>query len=84
MKKIKLSAEEREAMKAIERDEFVPVSGKELREVAETIANRKKDASLTIRVNSREINLIKKMADKRGIPYQSYLSEVMHRAAQAL
>jgi len=84
MKKIKLSAEEKEIMAAIERDEFVPVSGKELKEVADAIATRKKDTTLTLRVNSRDIHRIKKMANKKRIPYQSYLAEVIHRVAQVL
>ena len=83
MKKSYFSAEEKEIMESIERDEFVPVSGIELKEVAEAIAARKKDMTLTIRVNRNDINRIKKMAQSRGIPYQSYISEVIHRVAHA-
>ena len=83
MKKNYLSAEEKEIMENIERDEFIPVTGVELKEVAEAIAARKKDMTLTIRVNHNDINRIKKMAQKRGIPYQSYISEVIHHVAQA-
>ena len=83
MEKIKLTREEREMMAGIERDEFVPVTGKELRDVADAIAARKKDATLTIRVNSQDIGRIKKMAVKKGIPYQTYISEVIHRVAEA-
>ena len=82
MKKNYLSAEEKEIMENIERDEFIPVTGVELKEVAEAIAARKKDMTLTIRVNHNDINRIKKMAQKRGIPYQSYISEVIHHVAQ--
>ena len=83
MKKIKLTREERGIMAAIERDEFVPVTGKELNDVANAIAARKKDTTLTIRVNSQDIHRIKKMAGERGIPYQTYISEVIHRIAEA-
>lgn len=83
MKKIKLTREEQEIMAGIERDEFVPLTGKELKNVADAIAARKKDATLTIRVNSQDIHRIKKMAVKKGIPYQSYISEVIHRVAEA-
>lgn len=82
MRNIKLDTEEKEILKAIERDEFVPVSGKELR--ADAVAARKKDMTLTIRVNSKDINRIKKLAHTKGIPYQSYLSEVIHRIAVAV
>ena len=82
MKKKYLDAEEKEIVEAIENDEFIPVTGGELKRVADAIAARKKDMTLTIRVNRNDINRIKKMADKRKIPYQSYLSEVIHRIAQ--
>ena len=82
MKKRYLDAEEKEIMAAIENDEFVPVTGVELKRVADAIAARKKDMTLTIRVNRKDINRIKKIAQKRKIPYQSYLSEVIHRIAQ--
>lgn len=84
MIKVKLTPEEKKIMKAIEADEYIPVSGKELKDVADAIAARKKDATLTIRVNSRDIDRIKQMAVQKGIPYQSYLSEVIHRVAHAL
>ena len=84
MKKIKLNAEEREISAAIERDEFVPVTGKQWEDVANAIAARKKDTSLTIRVNSRDINRIKKMAEKKGIAYQTYISEVIHQVAESI
>lgn len=84
MIKVKLTPEETKIMRAIEADEYIPVSGKELKDVAEAIAARKKDATLTIRVNSHDIDRIREMASQKGIPYQSYLSEVIHRVAQAL
>ena len=84
MKKVKLDTEEKRVMAAIERDEFVPVTGKELRHVAEAIAARKKDKTLTIRVNSNDIRRIKRLAGSKGIAYQSYLSEIIHRVAIAV
>ena len=82
MKKHYLSEDEKEIMESIEKDEFVAVSGIELKDVADAIAARKKDMTLTIRVNRNDINRIKKMAQKRRIPYQTYISEVIHRIAQ--
>ena len=81
MRKFKLDAEEKSIMAAIERDEFLPVTGKEFREVAEAVAARKKDRTLTLRVNSNDILRIKKLADSKGIAYQSFLSEMIHRVA---
>ena len=81
MRQIKLDAEEKQIMEAIERNEYVPVGGKELREMADSIAARKKNMTLTIRVNSQDINRIKKFSKAKGIPYQTYISEVIHRVA---
>ena len=81
MRKLKLDAEEQRIMNSIERDEYVPIGGKELRAVADAIASRKKNMTLTIRVNSQDINRIKKFSLAKGIPYQTYLSEVIHRVA---
>ena len=84
MRKIKLDPEENRIMAAIERDKFVSINGKELHQVAEAIAARKKDRTLTIRVNSNDIRRIKKLAGAKGIAYQSYLSEIIHRVAVAV
>ena len=81
MRQIKLDPEEKKIMEAIENNEYVPVGGKELREMADAIAARKKDMTLTIRVNSQDINRIKKFSKIKGIPYQTYLSEIIHRVA---
>ena len=84
MRKIKLDSEEQEIMSAIEKDQYVPVSGKELSAVADSIAARRKNMTLTIRVNSEDINRIKKFSQNKGIPYQTYLSEVIHRVAATI
>ncbi len=42
MRKIRLDVEEQEILDAIERNEYVPASGKELRAVADAIDARKK------------------------------------------
>ena len=84
MKKIKLNEEERAISEAIDRDEYAPVTGKQLEDVANAIAARKKDATLTIRVNSHDINRIKKMAHKKGIAYQTYIAEVIHKVAESV
>ncbi len=84
MRNLKLDADEKDILGAIEREEFVPVTGKELRAVADAVAMRKKDMTLTIRVNRGDIDRIKKLAQSKGIGYQSYLSEVIHRVAAML
>ncbi len=79
MKNNKLKKEEREVENALLRGEFQPLKGKELEKALMT---RKKDVTMTIRVNSEDIKRIKDKANKLGIKYQSYISEIIHQIAQ--
>lgn len=82
MKKIKLSKEEKVIEQQIENNEYIPITGEELKEVAEAVAARKKDSTITIRVNTYDIKRIRQRAKKLGIKYQSYISDVLHKVAQ--
>ena len=81
MRNIKLTKSERDIEESIE--EFVPVSVEEYKEIVQAIAVRKKNAILSIRVNSDDLKSIKKKAQKLGLKYQTFISEVLHRVAQA-
>lgn len=81
MKKIRLGREEKEIERALLRGEYRPVREAEFNRIAEAIARRKKDAVLNIRVNSQDLEIIKEKAKKMGIPYQSFVSELIHRYA---
>lgn len=83
MKKIKLTKEEKETEDALMRGEYVPIKGKELENIEKALRLRKKDITMTIRVNSEDIEKIKNKAKKLGVKYQSYISEVIHRVAEA-
>ena len=82
-RRIKLTKMERELEAAAERGEFVSVSRKRFEEIAEAIAARRKDAVLNIRVNSGDLENLKEKAGKLGVKYQTFISELLHRAAQA-
>ena len=82
MKKIRLSKEEKEIENALLGGEFKPLKGKELEKIESALKARKKDISMTIRVNSEDIEKIKDKANKLGIKYQSYISEIIHQVAQ--
>ncbi|MFH1411794.1 MAG: antitoxin [Candidatus Omnitrophota bacterium] len=84
MKKIKLTQEEKKIEAALVNSEYIPVTGKALMDVAEAIAARKKDATLTLRVNKHDVDKIRRMAKKKGIPYQTYISEVIHKVAETV
>jgi len=81
MRKIKLTREERWIEEHAE--EFVPVDKDKYDEIARAIAARKKDAVLNIRVNSYDLEHIKQKAQKLGIKYQTFISEILHKVAQA-
>ena len=81
MRRIKLTREE----KAIEDhlEEFAPVSGKEMAEIAQAIAARKKDAVLNVRISRQDLENLTERARRLGIRYQSFISEILHRVAHS-
>ena len=83
MKKHKLTKEEKEIENALLRGEYIPIKGKELENIEKALKQRKKDITMTIRVNSGDIEKIKNKAKKLGVKYQSYISEVIHQVAEA-
>ena len=81
MKKIKLSKAERAIEKALVGGEYRPTSQAEFNRIVSAIARRKKDAVLSLRVNSKDLNNIKKKALKLGVPYQTLITELIHKFA---
>ena len=82
MKKITLSRSERAIERAVERGEYRPASREEFNRIAQAIARRRKDAVLNIRVNSRDLESLKRKARRMGIPYQTFVSELIHQYAE--
>ncbi len=84
-KKLRLTKEEREIEKAIERDEFVDVSPEKFKEIAEAVArsisSRKKEAVLNIRINKGDLDNLKQKAKRYGVPYQTFITEILHHHA---
>ena len=80
-KRIKLTRSEQAFERAAARGEFRPASQEEFNRIAEAIARRKKDAVLNIRVNGEDLEIIKQKAKKMGIPYQTFVSELIHQYA---
>jgi predicted DNA binding CopG/RHH family protein len=79
MRKIKLTRTEQKIEDSAE--EFVSVDRVKFQEIAEALAARKKDAVISIRLNGLDLSMIKQKAKKFGVKYQSYISEIIHRAA---
>jgi predicted DNA binding CopG/RHH family protein len=82
MNRIKLTKGEKDIEKALIRGEYTQIKGKELERIEKALKARKKDITMTIRVNSEDIEKIKIKAKKVGVKYQSYISEVIHQVAE--
>ncbi|MBI2167582.1 MAG: antitoxin [Candidatus Omnitrophica bacterium] len=82
-RRIKLTRMEREIEEAAMRGEYVDSGPERFKEIAEAIQARRKDAVLNIRVNSGDLENLKEKAGKLGVKYQTFISELLHRAAQA-
>ena len=82
MKKIKLTREEQAIEKALVNGEYEPLPRKKVEAIAQSLAARKKDITMTIRVSSFDIKKIKGKAKKMGIKYQTFISEIIHEVAQ--
>ena len=83
MKRIKLTKQEKAVEKALVGGDYTDVSKKEFDSVAKSIALRKKDAVLNIRVNSNDLKDIKRKAKRLGVKYQTFISEILHKVAEA-
>lgn len=83
MKRIRLTRQEKAIEDAALRGEYVDVPQEKLEEIAKMLTARKKDRVLNIRVNSQDLNNIKAKAAKLGIRYQTFISEILHKVAQA-
>ena len=82
-----LDEEERELMEAAESDllESVENPDKFEAEALEAIKNTfEKKKKITINLFENDISIIKKQALKAGIPYQTYISSLIHRYASKL
>jgi len=81
--------EELELFKTIEDEKYEALSGKKfekekekLKQVAvNTIKEKTKKKSLNIRLYVDDIEKIKAMALRQGLPYQTYLSSLIHKVA---
>ncbi len=81
-RRTKLTKYEKEINKALERGEYVDSSPEFFKEMKEMLEARKKDAVLNIRINSGDLDSLKQKAEKLGVKYQTFISEILHRVAQ--
>jgi predicted DNA binding CopG/RHH family protein len=80
--KTKLTKEEKEILDSFEKGEWVPVTdlSKRKKELAEYARNTlRKDKSLNIRISERDLLELQRKAVKEGLPYQTYVSSIIHK-----
>ena len=82
MRRIKLTKYEKDIEDRLLRGEYVEGSKEEYEEIAAALAARRKDTVLNIRLNSYDLKNLKDKARKLGVKYQTFISEILHRAAQ--
>jgi len=78
MRKFKLTKYEQKIEDAIGRGEYVPVSPARAKWIAAQISAYRKDAVISLRINSNDLELIKEKAKKSGVPYQTYITTILH------
>jgi predicted DNA binding CopG/RHH family protein len=80
--KTKLTKEEKETLDGFEKGEWVPVTNlsKRKKELIKYARNTlKKDKRLNIRISERDLLELQRKAVKEGLPYQTYVSGVIHK-----
>ncbi len=79
---IKLNKEELEILNSIQNDEWESIDNLEEKKVeyaslaAKTL---KKEKRINIRISNRDLNELKRKAAFDGIPYQTYVSSILHK-----
>jgi predicted DNA binding CopG/RHH family protein len=76
-KKITLDPEEIEIENNVE--SFVPVSGEERNRIEALFDKARKNTSISLRINPKDLIKIKEKADENGLPYQTLITNVLHR-----
>ncbi len=82
MKNNKLNEEEKKINKEFESGEFKQVKGlkkekEKYRQYAKYTLSKPK--SINIRLSIKDLNKIKAMAAKKGLPYQTFISSLLHQ-----
>jgi predicted DNA binding CopG/RHH family protein len=77
MKNIKLDTYEKEIEDSL--SEIKSVSPARRKKVETIIRKANEKRNISLRVNSQDLDLLKKHAEKEGIPYQTLISSVLHK-----
>ncbi|EKD42656.1 MAG: hypothetical protein ACD_73C00071G0003 [uncultured bacterium] len=81
MNKVKLTKKELNIEDDIANGVYKAVNPAELKSIVVAIKKKKKDTVLNVRINSDDLKNLKLKAKKLKIPYQTFISEILHRYA---
>lgn len=82
MSKYKLDQEEQEILNAFDSGEIQPIANatEEIEKHQQyASATFKKDRRINIRLTSRDLTMIQKLALSEGIPYQTFIASILHK-----
>ncbi len=82
--KTKLNSEEREILRAYENGELKSVNDpkeEKKRHVTYAKASLRKDHRVNIRISGEDLKAIQVKAMEEGLPYQTFISSVIHKVA---
>jgi len=79
MKDIKLDNFEKEIEKNAE--QFVKVAKKKQQRITRIISKANEKNRITLRLNNQTLDLIKRKAQEEGLPYQTFISSILHKYA---
>ncbi|MES9897466.1 MAG: CopG family antitoxin [Sedimenticola sp.] len=79
-----LDEDEQEIIEALERGEFQPVDDQSAAKQAHQAAAKAtlKKRAINLRLPERDIQRIKRLASRDGIPYQTLIASILHRYAE--
>jgi len=60
-------------------ENFVDISKKEKNRINKIIRKSKVKKSINLRLNSQDINKLKNLAAREGLPYQTLISSILHK-----
>lgn len=78
MNPFKLNREEKKIEAEVMRGEWKSVDPERFKRISAAIARARKDAVISLRLNSEDLAAFKKKAKAAGVPYQSLIAEIIH------
>ena len=81
MARLNVTTQDKSLEDSLATGEILSVNPDEFHRIAQSIAERKKDAVVNVRINSLDLQSLKEKARKMGVKYQTFISELLHRVA---